>query len=344
MFTIKDSVEQAYNNSSDRELKAIIYLSLCKNDKLSKKYLKSLKKLGKFQKRLTKLNKSGRDECNSEVLEKNERLKEYTDIQKECIQEAKSRKEITNTDLISKVIFKAYRQGSGLVDFTKGIRNQHSSYGRIVYNLLEKISSDSLIKKIKKKVKREKSFMQKMKDENPKVSKKEYMNSEEGADYIEIKFILFYLDKLSQDYSSDEKERVIEDLVNEIARDDAAEKDKLMKMYKAGQLGKNFSKIVLQLIRLSVGKGLFMNTAVKVTNVILRFVLRKGMSYGRNAAFRQAIAKYLGSGGEAPNPYTIAIAILMTIPDLISILNPRNYLGLTNTVISLYLLRNYSDK
>lgn len=337
MYSIKDSVVEAYKNSSDKELRAIIYLSVRGDKKLSKKYLKSLKKLGKYQKKIEKLIKSGRDHYNSEVLRKDKKLKEYVGIQRKCIEEAKDKPEIDNVDLISSRIIKEYKQGFGLVDSLRGIRNKNSPYGRVVYNLLEKISSDSLIKKIKRMRNKEKSFMQKMKQD---VKDKKYRDSEEGAKYIELQFIIYYLDRFTADYSSDEKEKLIEDLVKEISQDNSEEKERLLKMYKTGQLGRSVSRIVLQIIRLSVGKGVFMNTAVKVTNIVLRLIIGKGMSYGRNAVFRQVVAKYLGSGGETPTPWTIAVAILLTIPDLIAILNPRNYLGLTNTIIILYLLRD----
>ncbi len=333
MYSIKDSVVEAYKNSSDKELMAIIYLSVGGDKKLSKKYLKSLKKLGKYQKKIEKLIKSGRDNYNSEVLDKDKKLQEYVGIHRKCIEEVKDRAEIYNIDLISSRIVKEYKQGIGLVDALKGVRNNKSAYGRVVYNLLEKISSDSLIKKIKRIRKKEKSFMQKVKSEKPDVKDKSYRDSEEGAKYIELQFIIYYLERFTADYSSDEKEKLIEDLVKEIAQDNSEEKERLLKMYKTGQLGKNISKIVLQIIRLSVGKGIFMNTAVKVTNIVLRLIIGKGMSYGRNAVFRQAVAKLLGSS-EA-----IYIAILITIPDLFLFLNPRNYLGLTNTIIILYLLR-----
>ncbi len=340
MFSIKDSVVEAYKNSPEKELIAIVYLSVCGDKKLSKKYLKSLKKLGKYQKKIEKLIKTGRDNYNSEVLGKNKILKKYVEIQKKCIEEAKNKAEINNTDLISSRIVKEYKQGFGLLDSLRGIRTKNSSYGRVVYNLLEKISSDSMIKKIKRMRKKEKSFMQKLKSEKPEVKDKTYLYSKEGGEYIELQFMIYYLDRFTADYSSDEKNKLIEDLVKEIAQDNSEEKERLLKMFKSGQLGKSISKIVLQIIRLSVGKGVFMNTAVRVTNIVLRLIIGKGMSYGRNAVFRQAVAKYLGSGGETPTPWTIAVAILLSIPDLIAILNPRNYLGLTNTIIILYLLRD----
>ncbi len=55
------------------------------------------------------------------------------------------------------------------------------------------------------------------------------------------------------------------------------------------------------------------------------------MSYGRNAVFRQVVAKFFGEVN--------IFFILMLLPALFLLINPRNYLGLTNTIIILYLLR-----
>lgn len=175
--------------------------------------------------------------------------------------------------------------------------------------------------------------MQKVESENPNVEKKSYIESEAGAKYIELQFILYFLERFTADYSSAEKEKLIEDLIKEITKDDSEKKERLLEIYKTGQLGYNISKTVLQIIRLSVGKGVFMNTAVKVTNIVLRFIIGKGMSYGRNAVFRQVLVKFFGS----PN---IILVIISLLPDLFSLVNPRNYLGLTNTIILLYLMRN----
>ena len=111
-------------------------------------------------------------------------------------------------------------------------------------------------------------------------------------------------------------------------------------MYKAGKLGKDISEIALQLIRISVGKSLFMNDAVKVTNVFLRLIVGKGMTYGRNAAFRKFIAKWLC---DSEDPYTLIYLIISLIPDIAALINPRDYRGLLNTIMALYLLRNYPD-
>lgn len=108
MYSIKDSVVEAYKNSPDKELMAIIYLSVRGDKKLSKEYLTSLKKLGKYQKKIEKLIKTGRDNYNSEVLEKDKILKKYVEVQKKCIEKAKDKAEINNPDLISKRIFKEY--------------------------------------------------------------------------------------------------------------------------------------------------------------------------------------------------------------------------------------------
>lgn len=336
IFTIKDSVQQAYQNSSNKELKAIIYLSINKKNKLSKKYRKSAKKLSKVQKKVKKLQKTGRDEYNSKILEKDKSLITNAKIQKDCIEEAKGLEEIENVLLISRRIMQRYKQGLMISDLARGMKGSRSSYGRLIYNLLSKISSDSIIKKIKRIRRKEKSFFQKLKDEKPEVKEKSYKDSEEGAMYLEFQLMLFFIDKITSDYTPEQKTEMIEEMISAVAEGNVTKKNKLFDMYKKGKLGYDFSKIVLNIIQ-SFGKGPFMNGAVKVTNVLLRLIGSKAMTYGQNAVFRQALAKLLG---ETKEILTLIIAIIMTLAD---IFNQRDYQGLLNTIFGLYLLRNHPD-
>ena len=229
LFSIKDSIDEAYQNSSDTYLRALIYLSISRKDPLSRRYMRSIKKMSKYQKKVGNLSKrlsrknlekKKIDEIELERLEKNKRLKRYIRTQNYCLEKAKGKKQINDVQHISNEIVRGYKQGFGVVDRLKRMGNIHSSYGKLVYTLLLKLSSDSPLKKIKRIVKREKSFLNKMKASKPEIKKYSFQSSKKGAIYLELQLMLFFLEKLTEDYSVEEKNKLIEELINQISNED----------------------------------------------------------------------------------------------------------------------------
>ena len=273
-------------------------------------------------------------------LEKNKTLKRFVRVHNICLESAKNLKQINDENKISGEIFKRFRIGFGLVDRFRKMRNANSSYGKLVYILISKLSSEGPIKKFNRFRKKEKSYWQQLKSEKPEIKKYSFQSSREGALYLEDQLMLFFIDKLVKDYSYQEKDKMVIELINEIYSQDELEKNRILDLYKTGKLGNSISKIILQTIRNSVGKGLFMNSAVKFTNVVLRFVIGKGMTFGENAVFRQFVAKWLGG---LETGYGLVFAILTLIPDIAAFINKRDYKGLTNTTMALYLLRNFTN-
>ena len=78
-----------------------------------------------------------------------------------------------------------------------------------------------------------------------------------------------------------------------------------------------------------------MNTSVILTNIILRKIIGKGLTYPQNAVLRRLLARTLGSG-----PLALVINVVLIIPDIASIINRRDYVAAINTIFLLYFLRN----
>ena len=337
MFSISNSVTQAFTSSKNQDLRAELYLTIYRKNKISNNYAKTIKKISKISNKIMKLKKKDYSDDSKKLVDLgNELEKEYSKKEEFISNAQKMSTEINNSSLIANRLVGRYKQGFMLVDRIKKIVNANSSYGRLVFDIFKKLSSKSMIDIFKRVFGNKKStYFEEVLADNPKLNDKSYIETEQGALLIESHFILFLIQLYTNDLSEEELKELLNEIITEVGKGDLDLTKKLHDLYKGGLLSKQFSKIILQIIRLSVGKGVFMNSAVKITNIILRAVVGKGMTYARNAVFRKFLARFLGAG-----PMAIIINILLIIPDVAVILNRRDYMGVVNAIMFLYFLRN----
>ncbi|MFX0137298.1 MAG: hypothetical protein ACFFDN_26910 [Candidatus Hodarchaeota archaeon] len=337
MFTIIDSVTHAFSNSKSQELRAELYLTIYRKNEISNNYAKTIKNISKISNKIMKLKEKGYLDESKEIVKKVEKLEKEYNKKEEFISYAqKMQDDINNSSLIANRLICRYRQGLMLVDYVKKIFNANSSYGRLVFEILKKLSSRSIIDNLKRIAGNKKStYFEEVLADNPKLKNKSFLETEQGSLLIESHLILFLIQLYTKDLSEEQLKELLNEIITEIGKGDLELTNKLHELYKGGSLAKQFSTIILQIIRLSVGKGVFMNSAVRISNVILRAIIGKGMSFTRNAIFRKFLARFLGAG-----PLAIAINIFLFISDVAAFINRRDYMGVVNSIMFLYFLRN----
>ena len=334
-YTIYDSVRSAYENSDNTELKADIFLTIYLRSEESKEYYKLQKKIAKLSKKVQKLsNNNGLYQEKIEQLSK--KIEEKIKRKQELVEIAKNESLICDYSIISKRLIGRYRQGLMIVDAARKVITDNSSYGRMLYSVFYALNKDSPIRNIKRMMgKLEPTYLSKIQNDNPKLKERTYLDTEEGALLLESHFMIFLITLATKEYTEEQLKELLDDIAKEVAGDDEELMKKIKDLYKVGAVSQKFGKILLQIVRLSVGKGLFMNSLVKITNVALRFVAGRGMSFAQNALFRKYVARFLGGG-----PWAIALNIVLFVPDVAILVNKRDYLGVTKTILLLYFLRN----
>jgi len=338
MFSISDSVTQAFVNSKSQQLKTELYLSIYRKNKISNDYAKTVKNISKISNKIMKLKEKGYSNENYKIGSLIKKLDFEYDKKENLIRNAQELyyDDINNSILIADRLICRYRQGLMLVDYAKKICSSSSSYGRLVYEIFKKLSSRPLFDNLKKLVGNKKStYFEKVIADNPRLKTKDFLETEQGSLLIESHFILFLIQLYTKNLSEEQLKELLNNIITEVGKGNLELTEKLHQLYKGGLLSKQFSTIILQIIRLSVGKGVFMNSAVRITNIILRVVAGRGMTYARNAVFRKLLARLLGTG-----PLAIVINIVLIIPDFASIINKRDYMGVINSILLLYFLRN----
>lgn len=329
-YSIYQSIKDAYQKGNSEDIKVEIFLSVYRKNEISNNFCSTSKRIQKLMKKLKKL-----QEKNDNIPLQNEYEKEIEELIKdkdELVNEAKSElsNEIHNPELIAERLISRYGRGLRIIDAIKGLATKNASYGKFVRNLFKDLDK----KKLTKIFSSEKTYFEKIIEMEPKLKDNDYILTKEAALKIESFFVIFLLEKSVKDFSEDQLREMLEEIAHEISKNDKDFAQKILDISKSGNISVNLSRTLLQILRLSVGKGVFMNSAVIITNIILRQVMGKGMSYAKNAVFRKYVARILTSG-----PWAIVINIILLIPDLAAIFNRRDYVAAVNSILLLYLLR-----
>lgn len=330
-FTLYHSIQDAYTKGNDVNLKAEIFLMVYRKNKLSLEYCKTSKKLIKMMKKTSKL------QNNSEIRQTYQlEVEKLTEIKNDYVKQAikENLKEINNSDLIASRLISRFGQGLRIVDTFKNLIDKDTPYGNFVRNVFISIDKVSLYKRI---FKNEQSYLDNIYQLEPKLKTKEYINTEEGALKIESYFVIYLLEKSLKDFSEDQIKEMLQEISSELSKENNEMADQILDITKSMQLGINLSKILLQILRLSIGKGVFMNSSVIIANIILRNIMGKGMTYARNAVFRKYMASLLGG------PWGWITAAILVIPDIAGIVNRRDFLAATNSIMYFYFLRMTSN-
>lgn len=307
MFSIQDAVKGAFT-VDELDLKAQFYLSICKKDNRCKAYSKTLKKISKMHRTLKKENKKkapNRDKIKklgnaiSSEREKNEQL----------IEQVKSEQSIHNWGMISGQLIRAYRRGLVVTDSIKRLNSVNSSYGRLVYDLFKDLSKLSLWGRLKAAVKKEdSSYFKRTIKNDPRLTKKDFLNTEEGALLIESHFVIYLLQFSGQDMSDYELKNFTTEMAAQIGCSDAIASKISEDFKKAYKFGEGLSRSGWEVIR-----------AVNASKTLTR-------SLAKAADLRLALAN-----------------MIWLIPAIADVVNRRDYVRLTNSIFLLYLLRNSSE-
>jgi len=339
LYTISDSIRNSYITNGCIDLKADIFLTIYLKNQNSMEYSKLQKKISKLSKKAQKLATKNKHKYAGKLEQYENEIEEAIYRKNELIELTKNNPLIHDHDLISKRLIQLYRKGLVIGDLINKVYKVESSYGRLIYYIFKSLSNESIVKIIKRKFGNLKpSYLSQIQSSNPKLKDKEYLDTEEGALLLESHFIIFLVTLATEDYTEDQLKELLDTIAIEIAGDNKLLYDEIKNIYRAGAVTHRFGKILLQIVRLSVGKGLFMNSLVKVTNVALRVVAKKGMTFAQNAIFRKYVARFLGSG-----PWAIALNIALFIPDIATLVNKRDYFGVTKSLMLLYFIRNSND-
>jgi len=339
MYTIKEAIPQLYLGDETQgdfiDPMVDVYLYLSQDNVLSKQFVKATKKMIRLSKKYQKLQeKNGSGDSDK-------RLENQTEIQSairvSCQKQVSDTKDYLDSIQIADYFLKRYKIGLGISD--RVVRRMHTpadtAYGTVLHHLLKSQSSQLIRDTLKQMLNRgEPSFYARMVEANPDLTNREFHESKEGALLLENHLIIFLIEQLTEEYTEDQKEQFLQDILEEAEHTDKELAEKIRSGYNQWQRGASFTNVMLNLVRYIMGKGRFMNSAVKLTNILLRAFMGKGMSYGRNAIFRKYLARFLERG---PLLY---INVLLLLFDLISIANPRRDFEVMNAVVLFYTMRN----
>jgi uncharacterized protein YaaW (UPF0174 family) len=336
MFTIFDSVSEALSKGDDKRMKAELYLALHGTSYTSNNYRKTSRNVTRLNNKIRKLQKKKDDNVSEKINNLEIDLQTAIDKKEKLIDSAiKNDLESVNPELIAKKLVFRHKEGLMIGDAINGVWSKDSSYGRMVAVIFRMLSKRSLKEKINKIRGKGKQTQYEiiMKSENFKM--KGFLQSREGAVLLESHFILYLMTQMVKDADEKELKEILDSIAADVAKSDEELAKKIGEIYKGGNVAGQFTKIFLQVLRLSVGKGAFMNASVRMTNVMLRSVVGKGMTFGQNAVFRKYLASLMGSG-----PAAIFVAAIMTIPDIAGLLNRRDYPAVIQSILFLFFLRN----
>jgi hypothetical protein len=307
MFTIQDAVKGAFS-VDEMDLKAQVYLSICKKDKRCKAYRKSLSKISKMQR---KLNKEKRKKAlRQDQIRKLENAISLKRGENEAlIEQVKSEQAIHDCGMVSGQLIRAYRQGLMIKDSIKRIHSVNSSYGRLVYDLFKDLSKLTPWGRLKSAVKRDgPSYFRRVIKNDPRLTKRDFQDTEEGALLIESHFIIYLLQFAGQDMSDHELKDFTANMAAQIGCSDAIA-TKISDDFKNGyKFGEGLSRGGWEVFR-----------AVSASKALTR-------SFAKAAGVRLALMN-----------------IIWLIPAFAQVVNRRDYLRLTNSIFLLYLLRNSSE-
>ena len=334
-FTVQDSVNEAVLKSTNLEMKAELYLATDQKNVFSKEYSKSVKYISKIAVKRAKLLKKNRKKqkktINKEIEKIEESLATWIELKEKIIQSvAHNNKEILNTKTIAKGLIIRYRGGMMIKDAFNRILNRKSSYGRFVRTVYKDICPESIWKKVLGLLKIGNPSNNRFKKDRKEYWKDKEVTTKKEAIQIEHAFILYILSMALDDFSEDEMRQLLDEISAEIKSIDSNLAAQIKELQNNGNILGGGAKVILQIIRLSIGKGIFMNASVKITNIVLRFVVKKGMTYPQNAAFRKMLARYLGKGR-----INIYLTVAMFIPDVFDIFHRRDR---ANVITAIFLL------
>jgi hypothetical protein len=338
-FTVIDAVADAFARGSDDRMKAEVLLTVYKAHPLSKPYRKAVKKIAKATNRLAKHERKGRDEGHKSVVAQRTVLEQASATRERCVDELLADRDdvpFEDAELIATQLMRSFRQGLMLMDLARGEVSAQAPYGKIVRTMLKKLCALGPFKAIKAALGRhKKSYWKLAVTEDPRLKDKRFIATREGAQLMETHFVLFLLEFIGDNLSPEAQAELLDEIVAQAGRTSAEMQSKLKDARRVLSTGSNFSKVVLQLIRLTVGRGIVINQAVVLTNIIVKAVMGRGLAAARNALLKRLLARFLGTG-----PLAIIVNVALLLPDIALLVNRRDYIGLTNVLLFFYFLRN----
>lgn len=337
MYSIFNAVTDAYNNSSSRELKAEIYLTMYQRNDESREYLKILKRTCRNNNKLKAL--ADREDKEEDIEELTADIERDNKRREELINEAENNPQIHDCELVAERLLERCRRGLIIIDLIMGFHSEHSSYGRLVYHTFKGMSRDSLIDHVSHLVgKNDPGYFQQLIDSQPEIKEEAFLDSEKGALFWESQFMTYLIGLVTQSLSEDEVRQLLDDIVQEIAQGDMELFDQLTEVYKGASAVKNFYTILAQMYRLSsLGKNAVLGTSTtKINNMILNTIIKRGAMRVKSVVVKKYLTRLLISG-----PLAVIINILLLVPDVAKIVNKRDYFGLTVSILLLNVMRSF---
>lgn len=340
-YSILSSIEEAIEHSSNTEWIAELYLCSVTKNTLSREYKKLMKKItknavqrSKCIKKLNKKPKNKKAKHKLKTLESNLlvflRMKETL-----VIQTSKISLDFFDPKAIAKGLLKRYHGGLKIKDAYNQILTYNSAYGRFVRTVYKQLCPNPIMKKIIAKLIHRKTFETPYDKDKKSYWKNKYIKSRNQALLVEQAFILYLLSLALDDFTEDEIRRMLDEIATEIQSIDETLAAKIRDIRNGTNIAEGAAKAMIQVVRLSIGKGVFMNASVKITNAILRVILKKGMTYPQNAVFRKWVAKILGKG-----QWNIWITVVMFIPDVFDLFHKRDRGNVITALLLLYQMRH----
>jgi hypothetical protein len=304
MYTIQDAIKSALS-FNELDLKAQVYLCLCKRDKRCKAYRKSLGKISKMQRKLNK-EKKKKSPKHDRIKELENNIIMKRDESEALIEQVKPEQSINDWEMISSQLMRAYRQGLVVADSLKKLHSVNSSYGRLVYDIFKNLSKLNLWGRFKSAIKKDgETYFKRVIKNDPRLKKRDFLETEEGALLIESHFVIFLLGLSGQDISDSDMKDFTAELAAQIGSSDAIAK-KISENFKRGyKLGEGLSKGGMEVFRI-----------FNKTTAMAPFV-------AKGVALRVAIGH-----------------LVWLIPVIFQVTNRRDYLRLTYSILFFFLLRN----
>jgi hypothetical protein len=340
VYTVHAAVDDAITCSDNEEWKAELYLCTVLKDPLSKNYTQAVKKISKVAlkraKLIKKLKKKPMKGGSEKLRELEDKLISLLEIKKYAIDERVSEQSgCIDSTVIAKGLLARYHGGMMAKDAVNRIITRKSAYGRLVRTVYHDLCPDPMLKKLISKVARRKTPKNPFKRDRKSHWNNKQIASKEQAILVEQAFVLYLLTKALEDFSEEEIRQMLDEIAAEVQSEDETLANKIRDIKNTVNITKNISKVALQIVRLCIGKGVFMNASVKITNVMLRVVWKKGMTYPQNAVFRKWFAKLLGKGR-----INIAITVALFIPDVFALFHRRNRANVTTAMLLMYQMRH----
>jgi len=344
VYTVQASVAEALARSDNAEWKAELYLCTVLKDPLSKRYTKLVKKIAKvaiIRAKHIKRQQKKPDAIDPKKLEKLEStLMSLLTEKKETVSRMTgANRDFSDAIAVAKGLVSRHHGGLMFKDAIDRLLTHSSAYGRFVRTVYRDLCPNPIWKKAFVVITRRETRKAPFERDRESHWNNKQISTREQAILAEQAFVLYLLTMALEDFSEEEIRRMLDEIAAEIQSLDETLSAQIREIRSTGNITGGAAKAIVQIVRLSVGKGVFMNASVKITNVVLRAAMQKGMTFSQNAALRKWLAGMLGKGR-----WNIAVTLAMFIPDIFALLHRRDRANVITAMLLLYQMRHFEAK